>query len=89
LPFGALLIGGAGTRLSVAIAWSGWVFDEVRRTAAYLRTHPGITPAAADSLDRANVVLVIASQVGEGTLAVLERAAELVPDREMRFVLAM
>jgi DNA-binding NarL/FixJ family response regulator len=55
--------------------------------AAYLRTYPGITLVAADSLDRAHVVLVIASQVGEGTLAVLQRAAELVPDREMRFVL--
>ena len=54
---------------------------------AYLRTCPGITPVAADCLDQSSVVLVIASQVDEGTLAILQRAAELVPDREMRFVL--
>jgi DNA-binding NarL/FixJ family response regulator len=55
--------------------------------AAYLRTYPGITPVAADRLDHASVVLVIADRVGEGTLAILQRAAELAPDREMRFVL--
>jgi DNA-binding NarL/FixJ family response regulator len=55
--------------------------------AAYLRTYPGITPVAADRLDRASVVLVIADRVGEGTLAALQRAAELAPDREQRFVL--
>ena len=55
--------------------------------AAYLRTYPGITPVAADRLDRASVVLVIADRVGEGTLAALQRAAELAPDRELRFVL--
>jgi len=55
--------------------------------AAYLRTYRGITPVAADRLDRASVVLVIADRVSEGTLAVLQRAAELAPDREMRFVL--
>jgi DNA-binding NarL/FixJ family response regulator len=54
---------------------------------AYLRTYQGITPVAADRLDRAGVVLVIADRVGEGTLAALQRAAELAPDREMRFVL--
>ena len=55
--------------------------------AAYLRTYQGITPVAADHLDRVGVVLVIADRVGEGTLAALQRAAELAPDREMRFVL--
>jgi DNA-binding NarL/FixJ family response regulator len=55
--------------------------------AAYLGTCQGITPVAADCLDSSGVVLVIASQVGEEELAVLQRAAELVPDREMRFVL--
>jgi DNA-binding NarL/FixJ family response regulator len=55
--------------------------------AAYLRTYPGIMPVAADRLDRASVVLVIAGRVGEGTLAALQRAAELAPGREMRFVL--
>jgi DNA-binding NarL/FixJ family response regulator len=54
---------------------------------AYLRTCPEITPVATDGLDRSSVVLVIASRVDEGTLAILQRAAELVPDREMRFVL--
>jgi DNA-binding NarL/FixJ family response regulator len=54
---------------------------------AYLRTCPGITPVSTDCLDRPSVVLVIASRVDEGTLAILQRAAELVPDREMRFVL--
>jgi DNA-binding NarL/FixJ family response regulator len=54
---------------------------------AYLRTYPGIMPVAADRLDRASVVLVIAGRVGEGTLAALQRAAELAPGREMRFVL--
>ena len=56
-------------------------------TVAYLRTCPGITPVATDRLDQSSVVLVIASQVDEGALAILQRAAELVPDREMRFVL--
>jgi DNA-binding NarL/FixJ family response regulator len=55
--------------------------------AACLRTYPGITLVAADRLDGAGVVLVIADRVGEGTLAALQRAAELAPDREMRFVL--
>ena len=55
--------------------------------AAYLRTYPGITPVATDCLDRSSVVLVIASRVDEGALAILQQAAELVPDREMRFVL--
>jgi DNA-binding NarL/FixJ family response regulator len=54
---------------------------------AYLRTYPGITPVATDCLDRSSVVLVIASRVDEGALAILQQAAELVPDREMRFVL--
>ena len=56
-------------------------------TVAYLRTCPGITPVATDCLDQSSVVLVIASQVDEGALAILQQAAELVPDREMRFVL--
>lgn len=54
--------------------------------AACLRTYPGITPVAADCLERGSVVLVIADRVGEGTLAALQRAAELAPDREIRFV---
>jgi DNA-binding NarL/FixJ family response regulator len=54
---------------------------------AYLRTCPGITPVPPDRLDRASVVLVLAGQVGEKTLSLMQHAAELVPDREMRFVL--
>jgi DNA-binding NarL/FixJ family response regulator len=55
--------------------------------AAYLGTCPGITPVEADSLDRADVVLVIAGQVSEETLSLMRRAAGQVPDRELRFVL--
>jgi DNA-binding NarL/FixJ family response regulator len=55
--------------------------------AACLRACPGITPVPPDQLDRASVVLVIAGQVGEETLALIQHAAELAPDREMRFVL--
>jgi DNA-binding NarL/FixJ family response regulator len=54
---------------------------------ACLREFPGITPVSPDQLDRASVVLVIAGQVGDKTLSLIQRAAELVPDREMRFVL--
>jgi DNA-binding NarL/FixJ family response regulator len=54
---------------------------------ACLRGYPGITPVPPDQLDRASVVLVIAGQVGEKTLSSIQRAAELAPDREMRFVL--
>ena len=55
--------------------------------AAYLRTFPGITPIPQDRLEGADVVLVIAGHVSEETLSPMEQAAELVSDREMRFVL--
>jgi DNA-binding NarL/FixJ family response regulator len=55
--------------------------------AAFLRAVPGITPVPPDSLDGADVVLVMAGQVGEKTLSVLRHAAEQAPGREMRFVL--
>jgi DNA-binding NarL/FixJ family response regulator len=54
---------------------------------ACLRECSGITPVPPDELDRASVVLVIARDVGDSTLSLMRRAAELVPDREMRFVL--
>lgn len=55
--------------------------------AAYLRTFPGVTPIPQDRLAGADVVLVIAGHVSEQTLSLMEQAAELVSDREMRFVL--
>ena len=54
---------------------------------AWLRACPGIVPVAADEAGRAGVVLVIAGQVGEETLSLMERAAGLAPGREARFVL--
>jgi DNA-binding NarL/FixJ family response regulator len=75
----------AGTAVTVAVMATEPLVAE--GAAAYLRTCPGITPVAADRLDRAGVLLVIADRVDEGTLAILQRAAELAPDREMRFVL--
>ena len=55
--------------------------------AAYLRTFPGIRPVPPDRLAGASVVLVIEGHVCEKTLSLMEHAAELVSDREMRFVL--
>jgi DNA-binding NarL/FixJ family response regulator len=55
--------------------------------AACLRTFPGITPIPQDRLGDADVVLVIAGHVSEKTLSLMEHAAGLVSDREMRFVL--
>jgi DNA-binding NarL/FixJ family response regulator len=54
---------------------------------ASLRAVPGITPVTPDCLAGTDVVLVIAGRVGEKTLSAMRQAAELVPDREMRFVL--
>ena len=42
-----------------------------RGVAAYLGTYPGITPVTEDGLDRADVVLVLASQVSAETLALM------------------
>lgn len=55
--------------------------------AAYLRTRSSTTPVSPEGLDRADVVLIIAGQVGEETLSLMQSVAERVPDREMRFVL--
>jgi DNA-binding NarL/FixJ family response regulator len=54
--------------------------------AASLRTCPGINLIPPERLEDASVVLVIAAQVREETLSLMEHAAE-VSDREMRFVL--
>jgi DNA-binding NarL/FixJ family response regulator len=55
--------------------------------AAYLRTCPGINLIPQDRLEDASVVLIIAGQVSENTLSLMERAAERAPEREMHFVL--
>jgi DNA-binding NarL/FixJ family response regulator len=55
--------------------------------AAYLLTCPGVSPVPPDALGRADVVVVIAGQVGEEALALMRHAAEQVTDRETRFVL--
>ena len=74
-----------GTAVTVAVLATEPLVAE--GAAACLRGHPGITPVPAGSVGRASVVLVIAGQVGEPALAVMQRAAELAPGREMRFVL--
>jgi DNA-binding NarL/FixJ family response regulator len=76
----------AVTAVTVAVLMEG---DPLARGEAvgYLGTYPGITPVALDSLDRADVVLVIAGQVSEETLSLMRRAAGQVPDGELRFVL--
>lgn len=55
-------------------------------TAAYLRTCPGIKLIPRDRLEGASVVLVIAGQVCEETLSLMEQAAEA-SERDTRFVL--
>jgi DNA-binding NarL/FixJ family response regulator len=77
----------ASTQAAVTVAIMSAEPLVAEGAAAYLRTCPGIKPVPPDCLDRASVVLVIASEVGEQTLAVLQRAAELTPGRETRFVL--
>jgi DNA-binding NarL/FixJ family response regulator len=54
--------------------------------AAYLCTCPEIKLIPPDRIEGASVVLIIAGQVCEKTLSLMEHAAE-VCDREMRFVL--
>lgn len=56
-------------------------------TVAYLRGCSGISPLPPESIDQADVVLVIAGRVSEGTMAKMERAAQRSPDTETRFVL--
>jgi DNA-binding NarL/FixJ family response regulator len=80
-----LTVTSSGASLTVAV-----LADEAlvaQGAVACLRDCPGITPVPADELDRASVVLVVAGQVGEKALSLIQRAAELAPDREMRFVL--
>jgi DNA-binding NarL/FixJ family response regulator len=73
------------TQLMVAVLASNPIVGE--STVAYLRARPGITPLLATSIDRADVVLVMAGHVSEETLSLMERAAGLVSGREIRFVL--
>jgi DNA-binding NarL/FixJ family response regulator len=73
------------TPVRVAVMASDPIVGE--GTVAYLRTRGGITPVPPDCLDRADVVLVMAGQVDEEALSLMQRAAEEAPDREMRFVL--
>lgn len=54
---------------------------------AYLRTCPGITLVPPDGPGRADVVLVLAGEVSEGTLSLVRQAAGQVPGRQGRFVL--
>jgi DNA-binding NarL/FixJ family response regulator len=56
-------------------------------TAAYLRGRAGITLLPAGRLDRADVVLILATQVTEETLSWMQAAAERSADRDVRFVL--
>jgi DNA-binding NarL/FixJ family response regulator len=53
---------------------------------AYLRTCPGIQLVPQERLEGASVVLIIAREVCEKTLSLMEQAAEM-SDRELRFVL--
>jgi DNA-binding NarL/FixJ family response regulator len=72
-------------QLMVAVLASNPIVGE--GTIAYLRARPGITPLVATSIDRADVVLVMAGRVSEETLSLMEHAAELASGREIRFVL--
>lgn len=75
----------AVTAVTVAVLGSDPV--DRRGAVAWLGACPGITPVAPDDLARADVVLVIAGQVGEETLSLMRRAAAQAPGRELRFVL--
>jgi DNA-binding NarL/FixJ family response regulator len=74
-----------GTPVTVAVIASDPLADQA--TTAYLRRCPETTPVPTDDLDRADVVLIMAHQVLDETLSLIQHAAERVPDREMRFVL--
>ncbi|HEX6518459.1 MAG TPA: response regulator transcription factor [Streptosporangiaceae bacterium] len=74
-----------GTPLTVAVM-AGDPLDR-QGVLAYLRTCPGITLVPPDGHDRADVVLVLAGEVGEETLSLVRHAAGEVPDRQRRFVL--
>jgi DNA-binding NarL/FixJ family response regulator len=73
------------TQLMVAVLASNPIVGE--GTVEYLRARPGMTPLLATSIDRADVVLVMAGHVSEEILSRMERAAELASGREIRFVL--
>jgi DNA-binding NarL/FixJ family response regulator len=56
-------------------------------TTAYLRGCDGITLLPPDRLDRAEVVVILATWVTDETLALMQSAAEQAASRELRFVL--
>jgi DNA-binding NarL/FixJ family response regulator len=56
-------------------------------TAAYLRGSAGITLLPADGLDRADVILVMATWVTDETLSLMQSAADKVSHQDVRFVL--
>lgn len=74
-----------GTPLAVAVMADDPLVRQGMAT--YLLTCPGITLVPADGLDRADVVLVLAGEVDEETLSLIQHAAGQIPDRQKRFVL--
>jgi DNA-binding NarL/FixJ family response regulator len=56
-------------------------------TIAYLRSRPGVLPVSADSVCRADVVLILTTWVTEDTLSLMQRAADQAAGQEARFVL--
>lgn len=56
-------------------------------TAACLRGLPAITLLPVDCAHRADVILILATSVTEETLSCMQRAAEMVAGRQVRFVL--
>lgn len=74
-----------GTPLAVAVV-AGDPLDR-QGVLAYLRACPEITLVPPDGLGRADVVLVLAGEVGEETLALTRRAAGPAAGRPGRFVL--
>ena len=71
--------------VAVAIATSDPITGE--GTAAYLRGLAGITLLTPDQVDRADVILVMATWVTDETLSLMQAAAEKAGRRPARFVL--
>jgi len=76
---------GAADPVTVVIIASDPITAE--GTAAYLRRVAGITLLPPDRLDRADVILVMATWVTDQTLAQMQAAAEKTGRRDVRFVL--
>lgn len=86
-PAGRALPGPArapGTSMTVAVMATDPLTAE--GAVAYLRAQPGVTPLGAASQATADVVLILAGQITEETLQIMQQAAELAGDRELRFV---